>query len=109
MEVLGIAPRTLIDRVQRKQTAALQDAYQAVGIELDRNDNPVTRLLRAGIEYAFPLAGKQARLEERLGAAWAALRSFPGDRLSQAEFAEHEQHVIKTARGRWSNAADAAE
>lgn len=109
LEVLGIEPRILIDRVQRKQTAALQDAYEAVGIELDRNDNPVTRSLRAAVEYAFPTAGREAGVGQRVRAAWAALRSFPEERLSRAEFAEHERHVIKTARGSFTEALDAAE
>jgi hypothetical protein len=109
MTVLGIEPRVLIDRVQRKQMAALQEAYEAVGIELDRNDNPITRSVRAAVEYAFPAAGKDASQPTRLRAAFAALRSFKVERLSQAEFAEHDRHVIKTARGSWARAEDAAE
>lgn len=108
LAVLGIEPRLVIDRVQRKQVAALQEAYEAVGIELDRNDNPVTRGLRAAVEYAFPASGKGTSRRARLGAAWDALRSFEVTRLSQAEFAEHERHVIKTARG-WSSPPAAAE
>ena len=34
-------------------------------------------------------------------AAWKMLRQGITERYTEAEFAEHDKHVIKTARGKW--------
>jgi hypothetical protein len=100
---LGIDTRTVLDRVRRKQVAAMQEAFRTVGIELDRDDNVLTRGLDAAIACAFP-ADPEASTASRLRAAFQVLARRGTPELTRAEFAEHEQHRIKTARGAWVGA-----
>lgn len=100
-EVLGIEPRELIDRTQKKQLAATQEAWQAIGMSLDADDNFISRSLQAAIEMVFPWQ-EGAPLAERARAAGNALRFGTRERWTVDEqFSEHERHRIKTARGAW--------
>ncbi|MDB4976228.1 MAG: hypothetical protein JWN48_4569 [Myxococcaceae bacterium] len=97
---LGIDVRTVLVRVRRKQIAAMQEAFRTVGMKLDRDDNLITRGLDAAIAYAFP-EHKQASVVTRMRAAYGVLSRRGTPVLTRAEFRDHEQHVIKTARGAW--------
>jgi hypothetical protein len=98
MAVLGIEPRTLIDRARRKQMSAMQQGLQLVGLPFDRDDNFINRSVDAGIEFFFPWdAG--ASPKERVRAAVRRLRQGSTERFGAEQFAEHEAHRIRTARG----------
>jgi hypothetical protein len=103
LEVLGINPRALIDRAQKKQLAAMQEAWATLEMEIDRDDNFITRGLAAAIEYFFPWS-KDAPQEERVRMAWERLRHGPLRECSEQEFRVHDAHRIKTARG-WVSGA----
>jgi hypothetical protein len=100
--VLGIDPRELIDKTQKKQLAATQEAWHAIGIEgVDADDNFISRSLAATIEMIFPWT-PELPMKERAKLAVHALRH--GNRVKQSvdeQFSEHERHRIKTARGAW--------
>jgi hypothetical protein len=99
--VLGLDPRELIDKTQKKQLAATQEAWQAIGMSVDADDNFISRSLQASIEMLFPWH-EETPLKERARAAVDALRHGTRERWSVDEqFAEHERHRIKTARGAW--------
>jgi len=100
LETLGLNPRALLDRTRRKQMAAMQQAFEAVGMAFNRDDNFVSRSLGATIEYFFPF-DKQTPASVRAKAAWKMLREGMNQRFTEEEFAEHDKHVIKTARGKW--------
>lgn len=101
LETLNLNPRVLIDRTRRKQMAAMQQAFEAVGMAFNRDDNLVSRGVGAAIEYFFPV-DKQTPTADRAAAAWKMLREGVTERYNQEEeFAEHDKHVIKTARGKW--------
>jgi hypothetical protein len=105
LEVLGIHPRRLIEGSRRKQIAATQRAFESVGLPLDRDDNFIMRGVDATIEYFFPM-DKQASRRARVDAALARLRHGQQERLGAEEFAVHESHTIRTARGQLVAAAD---
>ncbi len=100
LETLQISPRMLIDRTRRKQMAAMQQAFEAVGMAFDRDDNVLSRGVGAAIEYFFPI-DKNAPASVRAAAAFRMLRRGIKERFTEAEFAVHDNHVIKTARGKW--------
>ncbi len=101
LETLNIEPRVLIDRTRRKQMAAMQQAFEAVGMAFNRDDNLISRGVGAAIEYFFPIDKQTPRLS-RASAAWNMLRHGINERYgAEEEFAEHDKHVIKTARGKW--------
>jgi hypothetical protein len=99
--VLGIDPRGLIDRTEKKQLAATQEAWQAIGMALDADDNFISRSLAATIEMIFPW-NPDVSMRQRAKLAIDALRHGTKGRESvEAQFSEHEHHRIKTARGAW--------
>jgi hypothetical protein len=99
--VLGIDPRALIDRTEKKQLAATQEAWQAIGMAVDADDNFISRSLAATIEMIFPWS-PGVPMRERAKLAVDALRNGTKGRESvEAQFSEHEHHRIKTARGAW--------
>ncbi len=99
--VLGIDPRELIDRTEKKQLAATQEAWQAIGMAVDADDNFISRTLAATIEMLFPWR-PDVPMKERAKLAMDALRNGNKSRESvEAQFSEHERHRIKTARGAW--------
>ncbi|MFT3923368.1 MAG: ferritin-like domain-containing protein [Myxococcales bacterium] len=98
LAVLGIAPRTLIDRARRKQMAAMQQGLALVGLPVDRDDNFINRGVDAGIEYFFPLEAGTP-VSERAKAAYRRFRDGAKERFGAEQFAEHEAHRIRTARG----------
>ncbi len=100
LETLQMKPRVLIDRTRRKQMAAMQQAFEAVGMAFNRDDNLVSRGVGAAIEAFFP-HDKQTPASVRAAAAWKMLREGISERYTEAEFADHDKHVIKTARGKW--------
>lgn len=97
LAVLGIHPRTLIDRARRKQMAVMQQGFESVGLPFDRDDNFINRGLDAGIEYFFPWS--ETPRSERAKAALERFRKGAQDRFGAEQFAEHEAHRIRTARG----------
>jgi len=99
--VLGIDPRGLIDKTEKKQLAATQEAWQAIGMEVDADDNFISRSLAAAIEMIFPWSDKTS-WKDRAKLAVDALRHGNRERESvEKQFSEHEHHRIKTARGLW--------
>jgi len=98
LAVLGIEPRTLIDRARRKQMAAMQQGLELVGLPVDRDDNFINRGVDAGIEYFFPREAGTAR-RERVRAAFRRFRDGSQERFGAEQFAVHEAHRIRTARG----------
>lgn len=113
-KVLGIKPRKLIEGVRRKQMAAFQEAYEQVGIDVDKQNGAISRALGAAVEVLFPPEGTQPTPMQRAKAAMHMLRVGNMERFSLDEFAVHEGHRIKLARGGYSDGAahneqDAAE
>ena len=79
----------------------LQQAFEAVGMAFNRDDNLISRGVGAAIEYFFPF-DKTTPHAERASAAWKMMRHGVKERFgAEEEFAEHDKHVIKTARGKW--------
>jgi hypothetical protein len=91
---LGIEPRFILDRGRRKQMAALQEAFNALGWEPERNYAAST--LKAITEIAFPTRETRPDMKKRFTEAW---RQFWGkdEPQSATEFLVHEAHAIKTA------------
>ncbi len=94
--VLGIDPRSVVERCRRKQLVAVDAAYRTVGIEINRGYNPVSMALNAAIELMFPYA--PSSLAARAHAAWGALWFRPPIPGSD-ELDIHGRHRIRTARG----------
>jgi len=95
LRTLGLDPRAIIEAVRKKQMAALQAAYAAIGIRLDRERNPAAMSINAAVELWFP--PRPTPLATRARAAWAALwRRMEAD--GPEAFREHH-HAIRTARG----------
>ncbi|MCA9674685.1 MAG: ferritin-like domain-containing protein [Kofleriaceae bacterium] len=94
--VLGLDPRAVLERAQRKQIAALAAAYEQMGIPFGRDRSLASMSLAAAVELAFPAGdrGVAARLR-------AAYRAFvtPVEPLPVDELAVHAAHPIRTARG----------
>lgn len=98
--VLGIDPRTILERARKKQIAALQVAFDALGMPFDRQRNLPLMSVNAAIELLFPLrAGRAARVEDAWRAFWTT-----GERVEQDELAVHAAHRIRTARGQVAEA-----
>jgi hypothetical protein len=98
LAVLGIEPRSLIDRARRKQMSAMQQGLELVGLPFDRDDNFINRGVDAGIEFFFPWDAS-ASPGDRVRAAVLRLRQGSQERFGAEQFAEHEAHRIRTARG----------
>ncbi len=98
LAVLGIEPRTMIDRARKKQMSAMQQGLALVGLPFDRDDNFIHRGVDAGIAYFFPWSKESSRTE-RVSAALRRFREGPRERFGPEQFAEHEAHRIRTARG----------
>jgi hypothetical protein len=94
--VLGLDPRHVLERAERKQIAALSVAYQQMGIPFGKDRSLSSMALAAATELVIP-AG-DASLVGRLRAAYRAFveRVEP---LPPDELAVHGSHAIKTARG----------
>lgn len=97
---LGIDPRHILDRAERKQLAALQQVFQVLGWPLGKQRGGPEMTLAAIVELLFP-SGDRA-WTSRLRAAWHAFR-FPRDEpapgSADLELGVHSAHAIRTARG----------
>ncbi len=96
---LGIDPRDILERGRKKQLAALDAAFAAVGLSFAREQNIVVRTLNGAIEILFPTdETRDAGVRKKLGAAW---RAFWGREVEVSLDAldVHGSHAIKTARG----------
>jgi hypothetical protein len=94
--VLGIAPREVLERCRKKQVAALDQTYRAIGLSFDKMRNPATMCLNAAVELLFPMT--PAPLRRRARDAWTAFwrhRDVP----EPGELDVHGAHRIRTARG----------
>jgi hypothetical protein len=97
LAVLGIEPRTIVDRTRKKQLAATHEALSAIGFDFDEGRNYAASALNAVTEYTFPEAGIRHDRKARLESAWQ--RFWHKDPKHDAsEFAVHE-HAIKTVHG----------
>jgi hypothetical protein len=94
--VLGIDARQVIEKCRRKQSAALTQAYRAIGVDFTAIRNPAAMGINAAIEVLFPSGSRN--MSDRARAAWGA---FWGRQKEHGleELAVHDQHVIRTARG----------
>jgi len=96
---LGIDPRHILERGRKKQLAALDAAFAAVGLSFAREQNIVVRTLNGAIELLFPTEEtRDAGVRNKLGAAWTAFWANEID-VSLGELDVHGSHAIKTARG----------
>jgi len=97
LRVLGIDPRTIVERTRKKQLAALQEALSSLGVAVGDERNYAASALNAVTEYAFPEEALREDKPARLRAAWK--RFWFKDPLHDAsEFKVHE-HAIKTVHG----------
>lgn len=101
--VLGVDVRKVIDRVVRKQVAAMRETYATIGIDLSSDNVIINRGLRAVIDGVFPEQGQPRDLGSRLGAAWDAVRGRNLQEFSLSEFDVHNRHRIKLAKGGFSD------
>ena len=92
---LGIEPRAIIEVVRRKQLAALQAAYDVIGVSMERDRSVAAMGINAAVELWFP--ERPGPLRQRARAAWAAFWR-PPVRQGLDAFAAHD-HAIRTARG----------
>ena len=103
--VLGVDPRSTIERARRKQLSVIQATCQAAGIRVGRDRNLAAMAMNAIIELAFPGADTEKSPRRRIEAAWRALWSKP-ELFDLGEIAVHHRHAIKTARGTISHGED---
>jgi hypothetical protein len=97
---LGIDPRHILDRAERKQLAALQQVFQVLGWPLGQQRGAPEMTLAAIVELLFPAGDR--RWGARLRAAWHAFRhgrEEPPPGSAEAELGVHGAHAIRTARG----------
>jgi hypothetical protein len=97
---LGIDPRHILERAEKKQLAALQHVFAVLGWPLGQQRGGPEMTLAAIIELLFP-AGDRA-WGARLRAAWHAFRTprdEPPPGSADAELGVHSGHAIRTARG----------
>ena len=106
LQILGIDSRMVIERGRRKQLAVLKTAFDALGIELDRNRNIATMTMNMVIELLVPPVDGDRSVRGRLSAAWNALRQRPPE-IEAHDLAVHHSHAIKTARGHIAQAEGA--
>lgn len=96
--VLGIDPRKILDRGRKKQLAALHEAFNALGIDWQKDRNYAVATLNSAIEFIFPTDETKGRPFKQFDAAWKAF--FHRDPIhSMDEFNVHASHEIVTARG----------
>ena len=95
---LGIDPRHIVERGRQKQIATLQEAFGAIGLEFDKQRNPVVQALNAAVEWFFPTEATTGSKRRRLK---AALRAFLDTKsfATLEELEVHASHAIRTARG----------
>ena len=96
--VLGIDPRKIIDRGRKKQMAALHSAFDALGVDWQRDRNYFAATLNGVVEVMFPSEDSKRRPFARYEAAWEAFwaRDEPHD---ASEFDIHHAHTIVTVHG----------
>ncbi len=96
--IIGIDPRKVLERGRKKQLAALHEAFAALGVEFEQDRNYAAATLQAVAEVMFPTDETRDSMRKRFQAAW---RQFwdRDDKHTAREFAVHEAHAIKTARG----------
>jgi len=101
---LGIDPRDILERGRKKQLAALDAAFAAVGLSFAREQNVVVRTLNGAIELLFPTEEtRDAGVRRKLGAAWNAFWTREVQ-SSLRELDVHASHAIRTARGEIASA-----
>jgi hypothetical protein len=96
--VLGIDPRSIIERTKAKQAVAMRHAIAALGVDVDNEQNPIFQTISAVIEFVFPTDETRGDVRLQARAAMDAFRKVfvpPEDSL-----AVHASHTIKTARGK---------
>jgi hypothetical protein len=98
LRVLGIDPRTLIERARVKQLAALTESFKAIGMSPETARNPAMAAIMGAIEILFPTDETRGSTRARWVAAWRAL-SAPFIYTPLDVFDEHARHPIRTARG----------
>lgn len=100
-EVLGIDPREILERGRKKQVAALQQVFKALGIPFDKDKNYVVMSMNAAVEFVFPPDENRGRgrVMKKFESAWRAFweKSEP---VGMNELDVHAAHAIKTARGK---------
>lgn len=95
---LGIDPRGIIERTKAKQAVAMRAAISALGVDVDNERNPIFQTISAVVELVFPTEETRGDLPAQARAAMNAFRQVfipPEDSLTV-----HEQHAIRTARGK---------
>ena len=95
--VLGIDPRTILDRGRRKQLGALHEAFDALGVDLNEDRNIAASTLKSITEIVFPTDATKDRPMKRVSEAWRAFWD-PEDHHDATELDEHERHEIRVAR-----------
>jgi hypothetical protein len=95
---LGIDPRGIIERTKAKQAVAMRAAIAALGVDVDNERNPIFQGISAVVELVFPTDETRGDLSAQARAALQAFRRVfvpPQDALSV-----HDEHTIRTARGK---------
>ncbi len=104
LRTLGIEPRDVLDRGRRKQIAALNAAFDVLGIPFDRDRNPMVMVLNGAVEFLFPDPNAKRRpLRRTFESAWRAFWK-PVGRVADDELDVHGRHEIRTARGQVARA-----
>jgi hypothetical protein len=96
--VLGIDPRKILERARKKQMAAMQAAFDVIGVPFHRERNVAVMALNGVIELMFPEDRRERGTLEKLDRAWKAFWTH-GEVVGTDELAVHSSHTIKTARG----------
>jgi len=99
LATLGVDSREVLERGRRKQLAALQEVWQALGLPKEQERNVVVMVLNGAIELLFPTEETKAGGHRaKLRAAWRAFWDLPED-VSSEELDVHGSHEIHTAKG----------
>jgi hypothetical protein len=96
--VLGLDPRTVLERGRKKQLAALHEAFAALGPNWVPERNYAAATLKGITELMFPTDDTKPSRFKQFGAAWNAFWQIDEEE-SASQFAIHNAHTIKTARG----------
>ncbi|MSP24073.1 MAG: ferritin-like domain-containing protein [Myxococcales bacterium] len=96
--ILGIDPREVIDRGRKKQLAALYEAFNALGWAWQADRNYPAAVLKSIVEFTFPTDASRKDKRRMFANAWEVF--WNKDEIHTAtEFAVHDGHRIRTARG----------
>ncbi len=96
-KTLGIDPRKVMELGRGKQMMAMRQAFEVLGVDFEKDRNPVMTLLNMSNEFLFPT-------DETKGDLWAQCKAAVEAAKYQADYDKHAldvhlSHEIRLAKG----------